>query len=236
MTSKLRYAVPGFVALAVVAAVLVAASRASHLNPRARVTPEFQRVGRKVIIEVASDPRSFVPATGLSVAVTAGPDAKVDLDRDRATPRGFAGSCSSDSGGRCRVAYAGRRSGVDTVRVWVDTNGDRIRSAGEPAGTAAVHWFKRTIGGNVTLGSSRVVTFGSPLVVTGSVHAGGVCSSRRTIRLERVRRSASVWEQVGSAESDARGAFHVRLRPEEGAVYRTIVEPHVRSGVGCNRL
>src|SRR5919198_2891629 len=155
MTSKIRYAVPGFVALAVVAAVLMAASRASHLNPRARVTPEFQRVGRKVIIEVASDPRSFVPATGLSVAVTAGPDRDVDLDGDRASPRGFAGSCSSDSGGRCRVAYRGRRSGVDTVTVWVDTNGDRVPSADEPTGTTAVHWVERVVRGTVSLASSN---------------------------------------------------------------------------------
>src|SRR5919109_1782791 len=134
MTSKIRYAVLGFVAVALLASVLVAASGASGKTVAVAATPELQRVGKQVEVRPAVQLETgwAAPGTEVAVAVTAGPSAVADLDGKAATRAGYAGTCTGEGESSCTVGYTGRRSGIDVVTAWVDSNGDGVPSTGEP--------------------------------------------------------------------------------------------------------
>ena len=69
----------------------------------------------------------------LSFRVEAGPNAGL-------SGTCFPSSCTTDANGQVDWGYLGKAIGVDTVQVWVDTNGNGVPDTGEPQATASMQW------------------------------------------------------------------------------------------------
>jgi hypothetical protein len=80
-----------------------------------------------------------VPGKQIDFGVESGPDAGVSGT--------CPSSCTTDANGQATWSFTGSKATADasdTVQAWIDTNGDRSPSPGEPQTTAVVNWTAAT--------------------------------------------------------------------------------------------
>lgn len=116
------------------------------LNPstsssyRLSLTPASQtatiRSDQGLVKATLLDGATSAPASNvkLSFRVEAGPNAGI-------SGTCFPSSCTTDANGQVDWGYLGTAIGVDTVQVWMDTNGNGVPDTGEPQTTATVTWI-----------------------------------------------------------------------------------------------
>ena len=125
--------------------------------------------GQGLVKATLLDGATSAPASNvkLSFRVEAGPNA------------GMSGTCSpiscnTDANGQVGWVYFGTAIGVDTVQVWMDTNGNGVPDNGEPQTTATVTWIQP---------STPMQSFNwAGYILTNTPHATRVCDDYRAVR------------------------------------------------------
>jgi hypothetical protein len=91
------------------------------------------------------------------------------------------GSVSTNSSGQAVFCYTGSMVGSDTIRAFVDRDGDKLQQSGEPGDTAAKTWVappstagcKVTGGGEITAKNGNRASFGGEAKAKSSGSASG---------------------------------------------------------------
>ena len=91
--------------------------------------------GQGLVAATLLDGATNAPASNvkLSFRVEAGPNTGI-------SGTCFPSSCTTDANGQVDWRYLGTAIGVDTVQVWMDTNGNGVPDTGEPQTTAVMQW------------------------------------------------------------------------------------------------
>ncbi|MFL6172272.1 MAG: cutinase family protein [Marmoricola sp.] len=107
------------------------------LSPLAQTVPSGNSV---TVTAQLLDAATSNPVSGktLSFRVSSGPNA------GDTSGSCVPASCTTNTKGEVGFSYIGFKTGVDTVQAWIDTNGDKTPSVGEPQTTASVTFAEPT--------------------------------------------------------------------------------------------
>ena len=113
--------------------------------------------GQGLVTATLHDGATSAPASNvkLSFRVETGPNAGM-------SGTCFPSSCTTDANGQVDWGYLGTAIGIDTVQVWMDTNGSGVPDIGEPQTTATVGWIQPSTQTYLALGDSYSSGEGNP--------------------------------------------------------------------------